>query len=90
MYRWLHIWPKVLVRNSLLMRPKSNSGNLYQVGSLKSKIKKLGKLRNEDHKLKSKVFSLYEKRAIPTRNTDYISYGKRYDALSMLATDDYF
>ena len=65
-------------------------GRKLLVWSLKSKIKKLGKLRSEGHKLKSKVFSLYEKRSIPTSNTDYISYGKRFDALPMLATDDYF
>ena len=52
-----------------------------------SKIKKLGKL---DHKLRGPVFSTYEKRAIPTSNTDYISYGKRYDALSFLNTEEYF
>ena len=59
---------------------------------LMSTIKKLGQLKGKDreHKLKGQVFSTYEKRSIPTTNTDYFSYGKRFDALSMLATDEYF
>jgi len=59
-----------------------------------SKIKDLGNL---DTKLRGPVFSTYEKRKIPssflefpTSKTDYISYGKRMDALSFLNTDDYF
>ena len=52
-----------------------------------SKIKSLGNL---DNKLRGPIFSTYEKRMIPTSNTDYISYGKRMDALSFLNTDDYF